>query len=471
MTNEGKPTVLIVGAGLGGLMLGALLEKIDIPYVIFERTSSIKSLGSAISIGSPLLALFQQLGIYDELVKLGLRYTAIAAHKENLEPYPLQDFTPLEEMTGYAQYIIARPILYDLLQRQIPEHKILLKKRILTISEEDDRVTVQAADNTVYEGDLLVGADGAYSAVRQRLYEKLKVKGLLPKVDDEELPFNCTCLVGQTTYMDPEEFPVLKNPCSQVLTVRGIELPYTWLVFTTAQNTCCWMIIHHLTKTTSKAAMEQRFRNNDNSEWGPHAAKQMCDETRHLQTPVKVGGKYMTLGDFYDRTPQELISKVMLEEKVFETWYHGRTVLLGDACHKVNPTGGQGAVAAMHDALALANLLYALPSRTASDIEQILSEYQEERRPKALATYKNSRMLSHVLRKDTVGMIARLVSTNMPTWLWRIFLAKAFGNRPQAGFMEKVETRGTAPANVSNSMDKARAVFEEKKRAAAALAV
>src|SRR5690349_7241027 len=45
MTNEGKPTVLIVGAGLGGLMLGALLEKIGIPYVIFERTSSIKSLG------------------------------------------------------------------------------------------------------------------------------------------------------------------------------------------------------------------------------------------------------------------------------------------------------------------------------------------------------------------------------------------------------------------------------------------
>lgn len=56
------------------------------------------SLGSAISVGSPLLALFQQLGIYDELVTLGLRYTAIAAHKENLEPYPLQDFTPLEEL-------------------------------------------------------------------------------------------------------------------------------------------------------------------------------------------------------------------------------------------------------------------------------------------------------------------------------------------------------------------------------------
>jgi 2-polyprenyl-6-methoxyphenol hydroxylase-like FAD-dependent oxidoreductase len=127
-----KPTVLIVGAGLGGLMLGALLEKIDIPYIIFERTSLIRPLGnrfvhsttppsfifeppllsndaltnciyiyqigSAISIGSPILALFQQLGIYDELVHSCLRYNHIAAHKENMEPYPLQDFSPLEEL-------------------------------------------------------------------------------------------------------------------------------------------------------------------------------------------------------------------------------------------------------------------------------------------------------------------------------------------------------------------------------------
>lgn len=76
--------------------------------------------------------------------------------------------------------------------------------------------------------------------------------------------------------------------------------------------------------------MEQRFRNNDNSEWGPHAAKQMCDETRDLKTPIRDGDGFLTLGDLYDRTPQDLISKVMLEEKVFETWYHGRTVLIGD---------------------------------------------------------------------------------------------------------------------------------------------
>ena len=37
-----------------------------------------------------------------------------------------------------------------------------------------------------------------------------------------------------------------------------------------------------------------------------------------------------TVGDLIDRTAPQLISKVMLEEKLFKTWYHGRTVLIGD---------------------------------------------------------------------------------------------------------------------------------------------
>ena len=45
MTTEVKPEVLIVGAGIGGLLLGALLERAMIPYTIFERTSSVKPLG------------------------------------------------------------------------------------------------------------------------------------------------------------------------------------------------------------------------------------------------------------------------------------------------------------------------------------------------------------------------------------------------------------------------------------------
>jgi hypothetical protein len=37
-----------------------------------------------------------------------------------------------------------------------------------------------------------------------------------------------------------------------------------------------------------------------------------------------------TLGDLIDATPRENISKVFLEDKLFDTWNHGRTVLIGD---------------------------------------------------------------------------------------------------------------------------------------------
>lgn len=41
-----RPKVLIVGAGLGGLALGMILQKSDTPYEIFERAPEVKPLGN-----------------------------------------------------------------------------------------------------------------------------------------------------------------------------------------------------------------------------------------------------------------------------------------------------------------------------------------------------------------------------------------------------------------------------------------
>lgn len=82
--------------------------------------------------------------------------------------------------------------------------------------------------------------------------------------------------------------------------------------------------------------MEQRFRQNENSEWGDHPAQTMCEETRNF--PIQLlDGKKRTLGDLYDQTPKEFISKVMLEEKVFTTWHHRRFVLMGDGKWILSP--------------------------------------------------------------------------------------------------------------------------------------
>ncbi|OAQ24620.1 FAD/NAD(P)-binding domain-containing protein [Linnemannia elongata AG-77] len=443
-----RPTVLIVGAGLGGVMLGALLERANIPYAIFERASAVKPLGSAMSLAGQVMYLFRQLGIDERFIALS-KYSRFGNFRhEDGSPIPPADFIAMEEFL-------------------IPPKKIHFSKRILTISEEDDKVKIQAADNTVYEGDILVGADGAYSAVRQQLYNRLKKAGTLPKSDHEDLPFSCTCLVGQTDPLDLEEYPELKNPKEPFVTTFATGKPFTWTIFSTKQNTLCFMVLEHLSSKTSKAAQEQRFRNTDNSEWGPHAAQAMCDETRDYS--ISFGGGKKTLGDIYDKTPKERIVKVMLEEKVFKTWSSGRTVLLGDACHKVNPAAGVGAITAMHDAIALANLIYALPANTSEEITKTFKEYHAERYPPAMEAYNNSLLMSKLLKGGIAGAIAWFLKNNMPNWLWRLAVKGLVMNRLQAGFLKPVEDKGTVPPNISPSTEKARALYNKRMGVAAAV--
>lgn len=133
----------------------------------------------------------------------------------------------LNNSTGYGYYIVTRPLLYDLILRQVPPEKLHFGKRVNIISDQGDKVIIETSDNATHEGDILVGADGAHSSVRQHLYATLKAKGELPKSDQEDLPFSCTCLVGQTKSLDPEEFPVMKEPVCQFQIVLGKDKPYT----------------------------------------------------------------------------------------------------------------------------------------------------------------------------------------------------------------------------------------------------
>lgn len=73
--------------------------------------------------------------------------------------------------------------------------------------------------------------------------------------------------------------------------------------------------------------MNDSFRN---SEWGPEAAEALAREVRMFKVPGGKNGNVITLGDYIDKTPRDLMSKVMLKEIVFDTWYDGQTVLLGD---------------------------------------------------------------------------------------------------------------------------------------------
>ncbi|KFH66033.1 hypothetical protein MVEG_08134 [Podila verticillata NRRL 6337] len=454
--NMKKPKVLIVGAGIGGLMLGALLKKGNTPFEIWERAKEVKPLGSAMVVGANIQAVFQQLGIYEELVAIGKPVTHVKTFQEDLSLFMDNDYSERRTMGGTIEFVVARPDLYNILLRQVPKENIHMGKKVLWLLQNDEGVMIKCADNQTHHGDILVGADGAYSAVRQQLFKTLKDKDLLPESDDVALPFSSVCLVGQTEVLDSEEFPDLKLEQSQFLSVMG-EGRFNWATFTTKQNTVCYMVLQYLNKETAKS--NDSFRN---SEWGPEAAETMCKDVRHFKIPGGKDGKILTIGDLIDRTPKSMISKVMLEEKVFDTWYGGRTVLLGDACHKMNPAGGAGAISAIHDAVTLANWICALQPKKASDISMIFKEYYDERYPIVKEANEQSQMLSKVNGKGLVPVVLRALLKRIPYWLWRKMLVKMSLSRPQVSFLPLAEDKGTLTPKYQPSLQKTLEILKRR---------
>ncbi|KAG0320037.1 hypothetical protein BG000_003715 [Podila horticola] len=443
--NMDKPKVLIVGAGIGGLFLANLLHKAKVPFTVVERAREVKNFGSAMSLGSSVSQLFEQIGILEEFKKNGKPNIGLEAFTPDRESSFLMDFSKRPQYCGATEMIVARPDLYDLLLRQVPQENIHMGKKVLSFEQNDLGVMIRCNDNTTYHGDILVGADGAHSAVRQHLFKVLKAKKLLPSSDEGDLPFDCVCLVGQTKVLDPEAFPDIKLSHSKFNAIGQDE--FSWVTSTTCSNTICWVVIQHLNKETLK--QHDSFHN---SEWGSEAAEAMCKQIRHFKIP---GGKdgNLTLGDLIDKTPKHLISKVMLEEKIFSTWHGGRTVLLGD---------GAGALTAIHDCVALANWISTLHKPKLADIEAIFAEYQAERLPVAKEALATTKLFKSTGGKSILAALSRHMFRHMPAWLMKLVLIKMVSARPQLSFLPQVKDTGSAKPKYQRSLEKTLAIHKAR---------
>ncbi|KAF8946746.1 hypothetical protein BGZ47_011490 [Haplosporangium gracile] len=452
-----RPKVLIVGAGLAGLTLGMLLHKAGIPFEIYERASEVKPLGSAMYFNATTAPMFKQCGIYDEFVSVSKPVSAMKICNEQRQLEYMIQFHGHEELFGAEGYIVARPKIYDILLRQIPKEHLHLGKKVLSMDQGGNGVILRFSDRTEAEGDILVGADGAYSAVRQGLYEKLKKEKRLPAGDGLPLPFSTVCLVGQTRPLTAEEFPDIELLDCQFRTTVGTNKPYAWKTFTTAQRSVCFIVTQFLDMESSKD--NDAFRN---SEWGPEAAQTMCEQVRDF--PIISGSeKGVTMGDLFDWTPKDLISKVMLEEKVFDTWFDCRTVLIGDACHKFNPSGGVGAANAMHDTIVLANLINGLPFHPiAGEIEDAFRAYKRERIDWVKKAYSSSALMRTMSGPTMAAKMVRYMIKHIPAWVMRKAELRVLSNRPSVAYLAPQEDKGSIRPFFQPSLAANTPVEEEK---------
>lgn len=103
---------------------------------------------------------------------------------------------------------------------RVPSEKVHFNKKLTTMEQDDNGVTIHCADGTSYKGDIVVGADGAYSGVRQAMYKTLAEEGKLPSSDAVELNRGFICMVGTTKPLDSMRYPGIDDTianCNQII--------------------------------------------------------------------------------------------------------------------------------------------------------------------------------------------------------------------------------------------------------------
>ncbi|KAF9538793.1 hypothetical protein EC957_006215, partial [Mortierella hygrophila] len=272
-------------------------------------------------------------------------------------------------------------------------------------------------------------AQQVYSGVRQALNKCMDKARILPPSDLEEPNKGYIYMVSTTRPLDPVEYSGMEK-----MDTSDYQI---WSVFTIPGNRICWSV--KLQLLTVEEATQHKFRN---SEWGSDTSDPMIKEVRDFLIPM--GG---TLGNLIDSSPRDTISRVFLEDKLFETWHHGRTVLIGDAAHKLLPSAGLGAVTAMQDAVTLANCIYEMKGLTTDDINEAFIEFKNARFPKLQAQYTASQTTAKLLYgQGWFDKLLRVVVFNMlPESFMLKGAYKGMEFRPQASFIPQVPVRGTAP--------------------------
>ncbi|KAF9989825.1 hypothetical protein BGZ75_004827 [Mortierella antarctica] len=153
--------VLIVGAGLGGLTLGLLLEQAGVPYTILEKhAGDLIPLGSSISLNQTIQPLFEQLGMLTELEAISKPIGSMTFLKESMNKIGSLDLFSDSVRYGYHNRIMDRPSLYKLLLSRIPSERIITGKRVCDLEQNRDGVllTRETCDMMV-----VIGKDKPYS--------------------------------------------------------------------------------------------------------------------------------------------------------------------------------------------------------------------------------------------------------------------------------------------------------------------
>ncbi|MBC8943694.1 MULTISPECIES: FAD-dependent monooxygenase [Xenorhabdus] len=348
--------VIVIGAGIGGLTAAIVLQRIGCVVEVYEQAPTLRTAGSGLSVMSNAVAALSSIGINLKLEHFGapIKCFEIRNVRDRLiRKLPIPE---ISSSNGFDSVCISRKALQEALLQQLDKHIIHVGAKATEISESDDGISVRFADGREAHGDLLIGADGIYSFVRDYIQGNKPVRSA-----------DYICWLAITRYQHPQITPGYvghywgAGKRIGLIDIDGGEV-YWW--------------------GTANMHTEQ--------------ARKWQGNNQDILTYYE--GWPSIVSDIISQTPAENIISVSAQDRPFSPlWGKGRITLLGDAAHPMLTSLGQGAGMAIEDAAVLGHVF-----RQQSDPISALRRYEQIRIPRAEMLVNTSRMLSETEQEDRI---------------------------------------------------------------------
>jgi 2-polyprenyl-6-methoxyphenol hydroxylase-like FAD-dependent oxidoreductase len=350
LTGTGK--VLIVGGGVGGMSCAISLRRAGIPVDLVEIDPTWKIYGAGITITGPTLRALRTLGLLDEMRQLGATWEGVYVFTQAGQLLEELNFPPIEPTLPSTGGIM-RPELHRILSAKtlaVGTH-VRLGTTVETLAQVQGGVEVKLTNGHRERYSLVVGADGIYSKMRERVFPEA------PKPK----------FTGQVIYRIVAERPA---GFDRTHFYMG---PDSKLGFNPVSRTHMYMFLLQRAPANPWIAVEDQPQRlyEAMSDWGgivPEVRKTVMTTNAHT----------------INYRPLEA---VLLPDP----WYRGRVVIIGDAAHATTPHLASGAGMAVEDGIVLAEEV-----ARDGDIDAALPRFMKRRFERGKLVVENSLRLGEL---------------------------------------------------------------------------
>ncbi|PBC80271.1 2-polyprenyl-6-methoxyphenol hydroxylase [Streptomyces sp. KS_16] len=334
--------ILVIGGGIAGTATALALHKAGFDVAVHEaHPDTAEDIGAFLTLASNGMRALAQLDASDAVTALGFPLRAMRVLDDQgaeMARVPLGE--PDDASLRYR--CVRRGELNAALQAEAVRRGIELSHgaRLVSVQNGPSKVTARFADGGVATGDLLIGADGLNSAIRQ---------SIAPGADP--------VYAGQSVFYGYTHSAPVAEDTGHITMVRGSGAAVGYAVSPDGET-------YWFARVTGPALPADELAHPTPSRW----RQQLVDLLGKDATPA-AGIVAASTDGIMATNATEIPPKT--------PWRSGRTLLIGDAAHAASPATGQGASMALEDAVILAKSL-----RDTPDPDSALTLYEAYRRPR-----------------------------------------------------------------------------------------